>query len=339
MSVRFPVQRDTAQAARREHTDTTDPRVYATLDHLLRLQHQAAGFSFLPRQPVHSVLAGRRASRLRGRGLNFEELRAYQQGDDVRQIDWKVTARTRKPYTRVFTEERDRPLLLVVDQRLAMFYGTRVCVKSVTAAETAALGAWRALAVGDRVGAIVFNDTDLDEFRPHRSRGAVLRILTSIARQNTALRADIQAPVGTDMLDRALDAALRLATHDHLVVVISDFDGAGAATRGRLVQLARHNDVLGVLVHDPSATRLPPRSNLVVSDGHLQVELLLGTEHIRREVAAFSSGRLADILRWPETIGIPVLPIDTMGGVPEQVRRFLGQRPGHGHGTGARFTP
>jgi uncharacterized protein (DUF58 family) len=333
MRVTLPIQRDTARAAARETTGAIDPRVYTTLDHLVRLQHRAAGFSLLPRQPVHSVLAGRHASRLRGRGLNFEETRAYQTGDDVRLIDWKVTARMRVPYVRVFREERNRPLLLVVDQRLAMFFGTRVRMKSVTAAEAAALGAWRALAVGDRVGGIVFNDTDLVEVRPLRSRATVLRILTAIAAQNAALRADAPTPSAPGMLNRALEAAARLADHDHTITVVSDFDGAADETRRRLVGLARHNDVLCVLVHDPSATALPPRSTLVVSDGVLQVELLLGMEHVHREVAAFSAGRIADILRWPQTIGIPVLPLDTADPVAEQVRRFLGQHAPVGGGT------
>ena len=109
---------------------------------------------------MHSLLTGRHASRLRGRGLDFEEVRAYLPGDDVRTIDWRVTARTGVPHTRVYTEERDRPALLVVDQRLAMFFGTRLNLKSVTAAEAAALAAWRVFLSGDRVGAVVFDDPE-----------------------------------------------------------------------------------------------------------------------------------------------------------------------------------
>ncbi len=118
-----------------------DPRIHADLDALVRLQFKAQGFSFLPRQPIHSVLYGRHASRLRGRGLNFEEIRGYLPGDDIRSMDWKVTARTRKPHIRVYTEERDRTVWLLVDQRISMFFGSRVSMKSVTAAEAAALAA------------------------------------------------------------------------------------------------------------------------------------------------------------------------------------------------------
>ena len=111
-----------------------------TLDELILLKADARGFCFLPRQPVHSLLAGRHASRLRGRGLAFEELRHYRQGDDVRTIDWKATARLRSPHVRVYNEERERPVLLVVDQRRPMFFGSRRAMKSVAAAEVAALG-------------------------------------------------------------------------------------------------------------------------------------------------------------------------------------------------------
>ena len=108
----------------------SDAGVYARLEDLVALEYRAKGYSFLPRQPVHSVLAGRHASRMRGRGLNFEEIRGYLPGDDVRSIDWKVTARTGEPYIRVMTEERDRPALIVVDQRMSQARGRTGTVRS-----------------------------------------------------------------------------------------------------------------------------------------------------------------------------------------------------------------
>src|SRR5262245_40489471 len=161
--------------------------VYVDLDDLLALEHRGRRVSFLPRQNVRSLLSGRFASRMRGRGLNFEEIRDYRPGDDVRSIDWKVTARLQKPHVRVFNEERDRQGLLVVDQRLTMFFGSRFAMKSVTAAQAAAVGAWRILAVGDRVGGVVFNDTEIAEVRPQRSRRNVLALLGHVTAQNQAL--------------------------------------------------------------------------------------------------------------------------------------------------------
>ena len=141
---------------------STRSMIYTSLADLAGLEHQTKGFNFLPRQPIHSVLAGRHNSRLRGRGLNFEEIRVYLPGDDIRNIDWKVTARLQKPHVRVSTEERDRPAILVVDQRIPMFFGSRLYVKSVTAARLAALFAWTIFHSGDRIGAVVHDPMALD---------------------------------------------------------------------------------------------------------------------------------------------------------------------------------
>ena len=180
---------DWSKIQRRRPRSSKPQGVYANLEDLIRIQFEARDFSLRPQQPVTSILSGRYASRLRGRGLNFEELRRYQPGDDIRTIDWKVTARTRDPYVRVYSEEKDRQVLLVVDQRINMFFGTRQKLKSVTAAELAALGAWRAVDVGDRVGAVVFNDSDVDVIRPQRSKATVMRILHSVVRKNHELKA------------------------------------------------------------------------------------------------------------------------------------------------------
>jgi uncharacterized protein (DUF58 family) len=328
MSPNEIIRQDTVQATAEQAKHPADERVHVSLHRLLRLQHAAAGFSFLPRQPVTSLLSGRHASRLRGRGLNFEEIRAYQAGDDIRMIDWKVTARTREAHSRVFTEERDRPGLLLVDQRVSMFFGTRVCMKSVTAAEAAALSAWRLLKATDRVGALVFNDAQVTHIRPHRSQATVMRILEAIVAMNGALQANLDTPPSSAMLNRILESAAQLAGHDYLVVVISDFDGADDNTRRWLMKLAQHNDVLGVLVHDPSATHLPPSQELVITDGHLQIELPIDRQRVRRELHAFASSRIARVLAWQAEIGVPMLPLSTAEDVVLQVSRLLGNRTG-----------
>ena len=232
------------------------PGVYANLDDLIRIQFKARDFSFLPQQPVTSVLSGRYASRLRGRGLNFEEIRRYLPGDDIRTMDWKVTARTRSPHVRVYTEEKDRAVVLIVDQRINMFFGTRDKLKSVTTAELAALGAWRAVDVGDRVGAVIFNDAELIDIQPQRSQKTVMSILGAVVNMNHALRADTQVEPNPGMLNRALEKALQLAPHDVLIVMISDFFGVDEQTERLTARMAEHNDVLGLLVHDP--IRLQP---------------------------------------------------------------------------------
>ena len=300
--------------------------VYADLDALIRLQFQARGFSFLPHQPVHSLLAGRHASRLRGRGLNFEEIRRYLPGDDIRSMDWHITARTRKPHVRVYTEERDRPVLLVVDQRLSMFFGSQRAMKSVVAAEVAALASWRALRVGDRVGALVFDDQDMAEIMPHRSRRQVMHILQAVVEKNHALRIDAPIQPRPAMLNSVLEYAVRLAKHDYLVCLIGDATGADQDTVRLVTLLSTHNDVLLVFIYDPLEAQLPNAGRLVMAEGELQLEVNTSDHGLRQQYEAEFAQRLERIRALSRQREIPVLPLSTATGVAEQVRDLLGHQ-------------
>ena len=296
---------------------------YTSLTSLTRLKHQASRFSFLPRQPVQSLLAGRKASRLRGRGLNFEEIRNYLPGDDIRSIDWKVTARMREPHARIYTEERDRPTLLVVDQRISMFFGSQVAMKSVTAAEVAALAAWRALDVGDRVGAIVFNDTEATEIRPKRSTQNVMQILGEVVRQNHLLAADSTAAENPGQFNRVLEKARVHAPHDALLVIISDGMGTDAETERLIAGLVEHNDALMLLVHDP--TRLDPSGpRLTVSDGTLQMDLDLRDPKVSGAMADDFRREQEEMTHSLRRLSAPLLMINNQGDTVQQVRRLLG---------------
>ncbi len=297
---------------------------YVELDSLAALQFHATGFTLHHNQPVHSLLFGRRASHVRGRGLDFEELRGYIPGDDVRSIDWKVTARTQKPYVRVYSEERDRPTILVVDQRINMFFGSRVSMKSVIAAEAAALAAWRALSQGDRIGAFVFNENSVEQIAPRRSRNTVVRILERISRFNHMLHADTPPHPNPTRLNDVLEAAARVCHHDALILIASDFDGADQQTRELLLHLSHANDVVCCLTYDPLAIHLPAAEQLVVSNGELQVELHLGQEKIRKNILEASDKRIRPILAWQHELGIPVLPLSTAEDVAGQIRHLLG---------------
>ena len=309
----------------RRKTAGTDkpPGVYANLDDLIRIQFKARDFSFLPQQPVTSVLSGRYASRLRGRGLNFEELRRYLPGDDIRTMDWKVTARTRSPHVRVYTEEKDRAVLLIVDQRSNMFFGTRDKLKSVTAAELAALGAWRAVDVGDRVGAVIFNDDELIDIKPQRSHKTVMSILGTVVRMNHSLRSDSSVKPNAGMLNQALEKALQLAAHDVLVVMISDFFGVDEQTERLAARLAEHNDVLGLLVHDPIRVR-PASKAITVSDGLLQMEIDFTDKRVREKLGTDYREEQEHITHFLNKLAAPLLMVSNEGDVVDQVRRLLG---------------
>lgn len=298
---------------------------YVSVESLVALEASAMDFTFLRKQPVNRLLGGRHASQMRGRGLAFEELRQYLPGDDIRTIDWRVTARTGKHFVRVYDEEKDRPALIVVDQRMNMFFGSRMMMKSVIAAETAALCAWRVMNLGDRVGGFVFNDSRIDELRPHRSRAAVIELAGMMARQNAELHAVSNAPRGGGQLDLVLEAVANVAHHDHLVVVVSDFDGHGARTRDLLLRLTISNDVLAVLVYDPFLLDLPETGQIVVSGGSLQAALPLAHGKVRSGIAEFARKRGEELLAWQQDLGLPMLLVSTAEETAPQLRRMLGQ--------------
>lgn len=303
------------------------PGVYADLSELVRMQFKARGYSFLPRQPVHSVLAGRHASRLRGRGLNFEEIRRYLPGDDIRSMDWHVTARTRKPHVRVYTEERDHPVLLLIDQRQNMFFGSRRAMKSVVAAEAAALAAWRVFSQGDRVGAVVFNDHDIIEIKPHRSRNQVLRILEAVTRYNHLLSAESAVEPNPAMYNEALRRVLRLATHDYLVTSISDGFGIDAETFRLGTQIAAHNDAIVLFIYDALEAELPDAGRLVFGQAGRQLEIDSGAISLRKKFSARFRDRFDATEHFCRQRSVPRIPINTEEGVAEQVRARLGYVP------------
>ncbi len=303
-----------------------DSGVYADLGDLIRLRFSAAGLSLLPRQPVTSVLSGRHASRLRGRGLNFEEIRRYLPGDDIRQMDWKVTARTRSPHVRVYTEERGRETLLVVDQRLSMFFGSRKNLKSVTAAEVAALAAWRVIAVKDRVSAIVFGDADFDTVPGGGTSRHAMRILGAVIERNRALGIDRGITPGPHMLNAALRHAERLVKHDALVLLVTDGSGSDAETSGILSRIAAHNDVVIALVHDPLESDLPAAGPRVFASGGLQLEADTSSAALRKGFHDDFLERLETARRFLIQREVPVMRIRTDDDVAPQVRRILGKR-------------
>jgi uncharacterized protein (DUF58 family) len=312
--------------SRRKPGETGEERVYARLDDLMRLRFKSSGFSFLPRQPVHSVLSGRHASRLRGRGLNFEELRDYLPGDDTRNIDWKVTARTGEPHVRVYTEEKDRAVWLLIDQRLSMFFGSRWKMKSVVAAEAAAIAAWRALSQGDRVGAVVFDDTDMRLFAPHRSAERIAHILGCVVEKNHALNARPDFEPAPHMLNRAIQRVAAEARHDCLVVLITDTAGLDDKSRRHVTALTEHNDVIAVFIYDPLEEAMPRAGRLVFSDGERQVEFDSNERQLRERFAENFQQRMERMRDTSRRHEIPLLRVNTATPVEDQLREALGRR-------------
>ncbi|PJI49078.1 MULTISPECIES: DUF58 domain-containing protein [Pseudomonas] len=308
-----------------EPQPVADGYVYASLDQLMLLEHRVRGLSFLSRQPLSSVLSGSHAARLRGRGLSFDELRQYNPGDDLRHLDWRASLRYGKPFVRSYTEERDRPTLLLVDQRMSMYFGSKRSFKSVIAAELCALGAWMALQAGDRVGGLVFGDRHIEYIRPLRSRARVEALCAAIVRHNHALHATRSDDDSPGQLDRVLRQCLGVAGHDSLVVIISDFAGVTEQTLQLLRQLSAHNDVLALQVFDPIALKLPDKGRVTVTQGELQVELEVGRRQVHRPLGEFLSGRLKDVATLLRRSQVPLMMFSSGRDSLEQLRGELGR--------------
>ena len=220
------------------------------LDDLLALRRHAPAVDLSSRRRVLTDLAGPRLSGFRGRGMEFEEHRLYAPGDEVRSIDWRVTARTGKPHVRQYREERERPVILAVDLRPTMQFGTRGCVKSVLAARAAALCGWAAVANGDRVGGLCIAADRHSEVRPASGRRGLLALChTLVAQQDTDGH--------PEALNKALQRLLRTTRSGSLVILLSDLRGLTGSAHDLLLRLGRRAELVLGFVHDPLERQLP----------------------------------------------------------------------------------
>ena len=245
---------------------------YVELQDLVRLRLVARELSLAPLLRVRTTTAGLRQSRHRGRGVDFDEVRIYQPGDDVRTIDWRVTARTSKVHTKVFREEKERPVFVLVDQRRKMFFGSKRCCKSVQAAWIAALICWISLQRGDQIGGMVLGETGVAEIRPRRSHHTVLRLLKEIYRYNRLLHNDMGIDSPHNM-SRTLSELRRALHPGTLLFVISDCNDMLGETAIHLHNLARHCEICLLRVFDVLEQALPPSGDYLFTDGKQRIRL------------------------------------------------------------------
>ena len=293
--------------------------VFTSLRELLEMEQYAHHFSLLARkQKVKSILGGTHASKLRGRGLDFEEVRQYVKGDDIRNIDWKVTARTQKTHTRVFSEEKEKPALIVVDQSKSMFFGSVQRTKSVVAAELAALVAFRVLKQGDRVGGIVFADKGIDVILPKRDRRNILRLLEKIVERNHEL--EQSAPLHfEDLLHTTISKIMNIVTHDYLVVIIGDFHRYSPEVIKYITQISLHNDVLLAKVSDPMERDIPA-TKFVSGDSDTQITIDGTSNKLRKK---FSEGFENDLTSFQTKMKkhrVPVFEVNTLEPLEQQIK-------------------
>jgi uncharacterized protein (DUF58 family) len=239
---------------------------------LVRLRAAGEGIS-LTAPRIRVVTSGGHLSPYKGRGVEFDESRLYQPGDDLRTIDWRVTARTGKPHTKVFREERNRPVFIWCDLRRPMLFATRGAFKGVRAAEMAALIAWSAVAHGDRLGGLIFSETEHHELRPALGARAALRLLKAVCTDSFWQPPEATATAEIDG-ERALQRLARVARPGSLIFLLSDFRRLGPDAERHLRQLAGHCDLLLVQFFDPIEAELPPpgRYRIVSAGRSISIE-------------------------------------------------------------------
>lgn len=237
--------------------------LYPDFDELIRLGQSASRLQILSGRQSMSAGPGDYASPLRGRGLAFHEVREYHFGDDIRSIDWRVTARTDKPHVKVFTEERERTVILCVDANATMRFGTRGTFKSVQAARATALLGGQANSRHDRVGSIVFGDVPkgIKYFPPVRSRQALWQTLKLLS-----LAAAPVAHNGPVSLETALRHVERIAPTGTLLLVIGDFQDTTQMLEKRLTNLRHTCDVVLIAINDPADRGIPAMETVVFED-------------------------------------------------------------------------
>lgn len=261
---------------------------------------------------VNSLTTGAYVSRFRGRGMEFDESRPYQPGDDPRNIDWRVTARSSQAYTKLFREERERPVLVTVDLRSAMHFATRGCYKSVVASRAAALLAWAAHHRGDRLGGLVFGDTAQREVKPRLGRQAALRFVHELVEhpdwpgRRAAVRQRAAAPFA-----EAMAALRRVARPGTLVVTVSDFSDFSRAAQSHLAGVARHSEVMAVFVSDPLERQSPPPGRYRVLSGEQELSIETYARSARDDYAGRFIERREAVEEFCRRYRVHLMPLST----------------------------
>ena len=276
---------------------------------------------------VSSLQTGAYVSHFRGRGMEFDESRPYQPGDDPRSIDWRVTARSTTAYTKLFREERERPVLIVTDLRANMHFATKGCFKSVNASRAAALLSWAAHHRGDRLGGLIFGDTVHRELKPRLGRQAALRYVHQLVghpnweHRYQAKDIDNEAP-----LIQAMSALRRVARPGSLVVILSDFVGFSRAAQSYLSNVARHNEVLAVFLNDPLERQLPPpgRYRLVSQDDELAIDTFANAA--RKDYREAFQARRHELEAFCQRYGVHLMSLSTEDDPVTALQTALGRR-------------
>jgi uncharacterized protein (DUF58 family) len=303
------------------NTDTaTDGITWISAQSLIKLRHDAGKLP-LHSSRIHARQGGAYMSSFRGRGMEFDESRLYLAGDDIRNMDWRVTARTGEPHTKVYREERERPVLIWLDLNPSMFFATRGCYKAVAAAKAAALLAWSTSAHNDRLGALIFAGNNHVELKPRRGKSAVLDLIGRTCKHPAWHNSHSRQPRN---MGHAMSRLRKVTRPGSLVFLISDFRELDEQAESHLINVARHNDVVLIQVYDPVEAELPPAGNYKVSDGDNNQQLNTADRKLCLEYRQRFDQRQARLARLCRQHRMYLLPVSTAEDMLASLQQGLG---------------
>lgn len=294
---------------------------YTQLEQLVRYHGLARSISLKRNHKAIAQLSGQYKSPMRGRGMEFEDVRLYQAGDDIRSIDWRVTARTGDTYTKQFREEREQPVFIALDQQQSLFFGSQVAMKSVLACDLAAYIAWASLAKGDKVGGMIMHQPD-SLVKPNAQRKTVLRFLQHCIDANHALG---QGKTNSDFTWLGFLQNLRQqARPGSHIYLISDFYGLDEAASKELFQLAQHSSVHALFVYDELEQQLPSKGSYPVFNAFGRKTIQASSQQAAWQ--AYFDQRQASLKQLFNEAGCIFLPISTSDAPLDFLQRYLGAR-------------
>ncbi|PKF62506.1 DUF58 domain-containing protein [Psychromonas sp. psych-6C06] len=304
------------------NTEAKDQRIYTDYRRLLALQPLSHSFRLLPKWQAKSLMTGRHQSQFRGRGLNFEELKHYQVGDDIRNLDWKVTLRTGQPHVRLYSEEKDRNVVVLVDQGANMFFASTHTLKSVVAAEVASLVAWRVLREGDRIGFLIKESDNHQWFAPMRGQQHLLHLLKKLSESNQRLNAQSDTKISfSETLIQLSKRDLRQAT----VILLSDFLTLNETDMRTLKSIQRSNDLLTIRISDPMEHSIPEQLQWVMGDGQSQFNLeQQQITKVNQHFSRTTSEQAKKLNQLMARHNLPLLELSTDGNHLNQLKRLIG---------------
>ncbi len=297
--------------------------VTAELPELIALQRYAQTVGYHPEGRV--TQAGNHLSKLRGRGMDFSEVRNYQAGDEIRHMEWRVTARTGKPHIKLYQEERERPVVILVDFNPSMYFGTRIAFKSVVAAQLASLLAWTVIKQGDRIGGLLFSAATHNEFTPRSREAGVLPFLASLS-QYTRNMPESSTSLENRPLSYALQRVRRVAKPGTILVLISDFYNMDKESEQHLSRIRSHNDILAYHLCDPLEIAPPKPQQYAITNGHDEILLDTTVKAVSRGYVNYCEKRITTLQTQLKRLQIQYAQVTAETDLPLLVRQTFPRR-------------